>query len=424
MSTIFDELSWRGLVQDYTPDLTERLQNPEPLTVYVGFDPTADSLHVGNLLPLLGLVRFQRAGHKPIALAGGATGLIGDPSGKANERQLLDEETLARNVAAIETILARYLDFSGANAARVVNNYDWLGKISMIEFLRDTGKHFTVNSMLGKESVNRRLETGISFTEFSYMLLQARDFLELHDLYGCELQAGGSDQWGNITAGADLVRRVRAKKAFGLTMPLITKSDGTKFGKTESGAVWLTADRTSPYEFYQFWFNAEDASVIRYLKSFTFLSQPEIADLEQALATAPEKREAQRALATEMTTFIHGAEATAQAVAASRILFGEEITNIDANTLLAIFRDTPSSDVSPDLFTAEGGASVIDLALAAKLAGSKGEARRMVEGGGLNFNNRRVASVHERIERDALIGGRYGVLRKGAKTYHLIRVSE
>jgi tyrosyl-tRNA synthetase len=420
MESIFEEFTWRGLIQDATPDVVERL-SAGPLTLYAGFDPTADSLHVGNLLPLLGLVRFQRAGHRPIALAGGGTGLIGDPSGKASERRLLDAERIAANVTAIEKILARYLEFDGAHAARVVNNIEWLGKMSAIKFLRDTGKHFTINAMLGKESVSRRLETGISFTEFSYMLLQARDYLELFDGFGCQLQIGGSDQWGNITAGVELIRRVRGAAAFGLTMPLITKADGTKFGKTENGAVWLTEDRTSPYEFYQFWFNAEDASVIRYLKSFTFLSRDEIAALEIATRESPERREAQRTLAWEMTTFIHGAAAAAQAVQASRILFGEAFTDISPETALSIFREAPSTDVPRSLFEADG-ALVADLMTATKLASSKGDARRTIEGGGVYFNNVRVASATERITSDRLIGGQYGVLRKGAKTYHLVRV--
>ncbi len=422
MKTLFDELTWRQLVQDYTPDLSRHMTERHPLTVYAGFDPTAPSLHVGNLLPLLTLVRFQRAGHRPVALAGGGTGLIGDPSGKTTERPLLDTDTIAANVQAIERLLSKFLDFSGVNAARIVNNLEWLGQLPLLTFLRETGKHFSINMMLGKESVRRRLETGISYTEFSYMLLQARDYLELHDRYDCTLQIGGSDQWGNITAGIELIRRLRGNTVHGLTIPLITKADGTKFGKTEQGAVWLTDDRTSPYEFYQFWFNTEDASVIHYLKAFTFLPAEEIAELEAVVATEPEKRAAQRSLAAAVTEFVHGPAGLRTALAATNILFGgAPITDIDASTLLAVFHDAPSTEVPASLF-ADEGALLSDLAVAAKLAGSKSEARRLIEGGGLYFNNQRVESVHTRIARERLIGGQYGVLRKGSRTYHLLRV--
>lgn len=424
MTTLFDELTWRRLIQDYTPDLPQYLVDHCPLTVYVGFDPTAPSLHVGNLLPLLTLVRFQRAGHRPVALAGGGTGLIGDPSGKTTERPLLDVATMAENVAAIERLLARFFDFSGPTGARLVNNLEWLGQLPLLTFLRETGKHFSVNLMLGKESVRRRLETGISYTEFSYMLLQARDYLELYDRYDCTLQIGGSDQWGNITAGIELIRRVRGNTVHGLTIPLLTKADGTKFGKTEQGTVWLTEDRTSAYEFYQFWFNTEDASVINYLKAFTFLSAEEIAALEVAVATEPEKRAAQRSLAAAVTEFVHGPAGLRTALAATNILFGgAPITDIDASTLLAIFHDAPSAEVPVSLFASEG-ALPADLAVAAGLVSSKSEARRLIEGGGLYFNNQRVESVHTRIARERLIGGQYGVLRKGARTYHLLRVVE
>lgn len=422
LQPILDELSWRGLIHDTTPELADALKSG-PMTLYAGFDPTADSLHVGNLVPLLGLVRFQRAGHKPIALAGGGTGLIGDPSGKANERQLLSDEQVRSNIAAITEILKKYLDFSGDQAALVVNNADWLTRISTVEFLRDVGKHFTINAMLGKESVRSRMEAGISYTEFSYMLLQARDFLELFDTLGCALQIGGSDQWGNITAGIELIRRTRGKTAHALVMPLVTKADGTKFGKTEQGSIWLTEDRTSAYEFYQFWINADDRDVIRYLKTFTFLTEPEIAELESNLRERPEARAAQKKLAHEMTLFIHGPTAAEQALAASRILFGEEIADINEKMLLAVFRDVPSSDISRAVLQ-ENGISIVELVTASGLASSKGDARRTIEGGGMYFNNVRVTSPQERISFDRFIGGRYGVLRKGAKNYHLMRVRE
>lgn len=418
--TILDELTWRGQVHDFTPGLVEALAK-DSVTLYSGFDPTADSLHVGSLVPIMGLVRFQRAGHKPIALAGGGTGLIGDPSGKSAERQLLTLEQVNANVEGIKRILERYLDFSGAYAAQLVNNVDWLKEISILEFLREVGKHFTINAMMGKESVQRRIETGISYTEFSYQLLQARDYLELFDRYGCSLQIGGSDQWGNITAGIDLIRRTRSQPAYGVTFPLVTKADGTKFGKTEQGNVWLTEDRTSAYEFYQFWFNTNDQDVARYLKCFTFLGQEEIAALEHELQAHPDQRTAQKKLAAELTAFIHGPTALEQALQASRILFGEAITDISEATLLTIFQDTPSSDISASLFT-DGEASIVDLVVAAGLAPSKGEARRTIQGGGIYFNNVRVAAPQERISRERFVSGCYGVLRKGVKNYHLVRI--
>src|ERR1044071_9098218 len=336
---LYDELAWRGMVYDATEGLREVLAR-ETLTGYAGFDPTAASLHVGHLLPALTLARLQRCGHSPIAVVGGGTGLIGDPSGKSVERTLLTVEQVATNVSGIHKQLSRFLDFDTPRSpARLVNHADWLTRLSAMEFLRDVGKFFTVNAMLAKESVKRRIESedGISYTEFSYSLLQAYDFLMLHDRFGCTLQLGGSDQWGNIVAGIDLIRRVRAAKAHGLVMPLLTTSSGAKFGKTESGAVWLDATLTSPYEFYQFWFNADDRDAGRYLKFFTFLDAPAIAALEAASAKEPEKRHAQRELAREVTRLVHGDAAVRDAEAAAEKLFRGDIAAMSVAELLQIF---------------------------------------------------------------------------------------
>src|SRR5256885_1569103 len=325
---LFDEFKWRSMLHEATPELREVLAK-EKLTAYIGFDPSAASLHVGSLLPVMGLARLQRFGHTPIAIAGGGTGLIGDPSGKTKERQLLTNEQVEENLVGIKEQLSRFLDFKApTNAARIVNNADWLGPITMMEFLRDVGKHFTVNNLLGKEAINRRLETeeGISFTEFSYPLLQAYDYLVLYDRHECTLQMGGSDQWGNIIAGIDLIRRLRGARAHGLVFPLVTSSSGVKFGKTEAGAVWLDPKLTSPYRFYQFWLNTDDRDVITYLKFFTWLTKEEIGDLAEAVRTQPEIREAQRKLAREVTSMLHGKTELEKAARASQILFGKEIS--------------------------------------------------------------------------------------------------
>src|SRR5437762_7252948 len=339
MTNLFDELQWRGLVSEATEHLADAFAK-ERVTGYIGFDPTASSLHVGSLLTVMGLARLQRFGHSPIAIVGGGTGMIGDPSGKTQERQLLSREQIEENVAGIRRQLERFLDFDRAgNPARIVNNADWLASFDLLGFLRDTGKHFTVNYMLQKESVNRRLENeaGISYTEFSYLLLQARDFVELFDRFGCTLQLGGSDQWGNITAGIDLIRRTRARRAHGLVMPLVTTASGVKFGKTESGTVWLDPARTSPFKFYQFWLNTDDRDVIPYLKFFTFLDRDTIEAVDATGREAPGKREAQRLLAREMTTLVHGGEQMARAERASSVLFGEDITTLSADDVLSVF---------------------------------------------------------------------------------------
>ena len=423
MANLFEELTWRALVYDATEGLAELL-SAQSVTVYAGFDPTASSLHVGHLLPLMGLARMQRYGHTPIAIVGGGTGMIGDPSGKSQERNLLSAAHIDQNVIGIRAQLERFLDFSAApNAARIVNNADWLGTVDLLTFLRDAGKHFTVNYMLQKESVHRRLESedGISFTEFSYLLLQAYDFLQLFDRHQCTVQIGGSDQWGNITAGIDLIRKLRAKKAHGLVMPLVTTASGVKFGKTEKGAVWLDPSRTSPFAFYQFWLNTDDRDALRYLKSFTFLPKERIEGLAATLDAAPEKRDAQRVLAQEVTTLVHGAEQVVRAENATQLLFGEDITELSADDVLSVFADVPATELAADQLGPDG-IGLVDLVALVKLAPSKSEARRLVQGGGVYLNNRRMADIQARIRVEAAIGGVVFVLRKGAKQNHLVKV--
>jgi tyrosyl-tRNA synthetase len=420
---LFDELQWRGLVYDATDGVASALAS-ERVTAYIGFDPTASSLHVGSLLTVMGLARLQRFGHTPIAIVGGGTGMIGDPSGKTQERQLLSREQIDENVAGIRRQLERFLDFDRpGNAARIVNNADWLAGFDLLGFLRDTGKYFTVNYMLQKEAVSRRLESvdGISYTEFSYLLLQSRDFLELFDRFTCTLQMGGSDQWGNITAGIDLIRKLRARKAHGLVWPLLKTSSGAKFGKTEAGTVWLDAGRTSPFQFYQFWLNTSDADVAQYLKYFTFLEQDAIAALEESARVSPEKREAQRVLAREVTILVHGVDAVARAEHASSLLFGEDIATLPVDDVLAVFADVPSTELPRQTFA--DGMSVVDLVAQVKLVPSKSEARRLVQSGGVYVNNRRAADPQARVTLDQAIGGQLFVLRKGARQNHLIRLT-
>ncbi|MCA9924535.1 MAG: tyrosine--tRNA ligase [Anaerolineales bacterium] len=412
------------MVYDHTEAVPDLLTN-EKITVYNGFDPTADSLHIGNLVPMMGLARLQRFGHTPIALAGGGTGMIGDPSGKSSERNLLDTETIEYNVSKIKVELSSVLDFEvKSNPAQVVNNADWLAPVSMMHFLRDVGKHFTVNYMLGKDSVKSRVDregSGISYTEFSYMLLQAYDFLHLFQTHNCVMQAGGSDQWGNITAGVELIRRSLGQRAHGLVYPLVTKADGTKFGKTESGTVWLSPKRTSPYRFYQFWLNADDADAINYLKYFTWLSQAEIKELEDALFERPEQREAQRKLAQEVTRMIHGKTAVAKAEKAAQVLFGGDLDGLDAGDIRDIFADVPSSDV-PKTELGGDGLPVVDLLVSSGLASSKGDARRSIKGGGIYLNNERVTDGGQMVMTANAIEGQFLVLRKGRKKYHLVQI--
>ena len=420
---LFDEFKWRGMVYDATEGLADLFAN-ERVTAYIGFDPTASSLHVGSLMTLMALARLQRFGHFPIAVVGGGTGTIGDPSGKSQERTLLSLDEIEENVAGIREQLSRFLDFdSPVNPARIANNADWLAGIDLLGFLRDTGKFFTVNYMLQKESVHRRLESedGISYTEFSYLLLQARDFLELFDRYGCTLQMGGSDQWGNITAGIDLVRKLRGKKAHGLVWPLMTAASGAKFGKTEAGTIWLDAARTPAFKFYQFWLNTEDRDVIPYLKSFTFLERASIDALESVTTSAPAEREAQRVLARELTALVHGRDRVARAEHASALLFGEDIATLDEDDVLAVFDDVPSTELPAEELAGDG-IGVVDLVARVRLAASKSEARRLVESGGVYVNNRRMPDPRARLTRDHAISGRLFVLRKGQKQNHLVRL--
>ena len=420
----FDELKWRGLVYDNTESVPEMLSQ-ESVAIYNGFDATADSLHVGHMVPLMALARLQRFGHQPIAVAGGGTSMIGDPSGKTLERQLLSRETIEANVDTIKLQLAHFLDFEiKTNPALLVNNADWLMPLNLVDFLRDVGKHFTVNYMINKDSVKMRLdrEDGISFTEFSYMLLQSYDFLHLHDHFNCKIQTGGSDQWGNITAGVELIRRMRGKPAGALVYPLITKADGTKFGKTESGTVWLSPQRTSPYRYYQYWLNADDRDVINYLKFFTWLDEEEIHELESAVETKPEEREAQKRLAREITRNTHDETALAKAEQASQVLFGGEIGGLSAVEVADIFADVPSGQISGAQLQGEG-LSILDLLIECRILSSKGEARRVIEAGGIYVNNRRVADAALRITSADAIENQFIVLRRGRKNYFLVRIA-
>ncbi len=413
------ELEWRGLLYDTSEGLRDVLA-AGPITGYIGFDPTASSLHVGSLLPLMGLARLQRAGHSPIAIAGGGTGLIGDPK-PTQERPLVSREDIERNVVGIRPQLEQFLDFTTTrNPARVVNNAEWLASFDLLGFLRDTGKYFTVNYLLQKEAIKRRLENedGISFTEFSYPLLQARDYLELFDRYHCTLQMGGSDQWGNITAGIDLIRKMRSSKVHGLVMPLITTASGMKFGKTEAGAVWLDPALTSPYRFYQFWLNVDDRDVVRYLKFFTFMTRDEIEALERAAAEHPERRDAQRALARTVTTMVHGADQVTRAERAAALLFGGDLASAALEDVLMVFDDAPSTEVAMPA----GGVTVVELLTATKLAPSKSEAVRLVKSGGVYVNNVRATDERARLAAGDAIGGQVFVLRKGRKDQHIVRV--
>ncbi|NOY30495.1 MAG: tyrosine--tRNA ligase [Planctomycetes bacterium] len=427
--SFLSDLRWRGLVHQTTDDVgIEAWLEEQPRTVYAGFDPTADSLHVGSLLGLIVLRRFQQAGHKPIAVVGGATGMIGDPSGKSAERNLLSKDELERNVAGLGQQMRRFLDFdAGSCSAELVNNFDWVGPWSYLEFLRDVGKNFPVNVMLAKDSVKSRLgrgdevqSDGMSYTEFSYMLLQAYDFVHLYEKFGCELQAGGSDQWGNITAGIDLGRRMRSVQLRGLTWPLLTKSDGTKMGKTESGAVWLSADRTSPYQFYQYWINVDDTDVGGCLRMLTELSREEIESLDVARENEAGKRESQRRLAEELTRLVHQAEGLAVAQKATEIFFGAEISDLNDEQLSQIFAEVPSKEL-PRLRLSRDGLTIIDALVEAGLAKSKGEARRTVGQGGAYVNNRRVEGIETQLTAEHLASETVMVLRSGKKKYALLR---
>jgi tyrosyl-tRNA synthetase len=423
-SPILQELHWRGLISDMANrDELEKLLAPgaAPVTLYVGFDPTADSLHLGHLIGLLILRRFQFAGHRPIAVAGGATGMIGDPSGKSTERNLLSPEILEANISGIKSQLGRLLDFeSKLNPALLLNNADWVRPISVLDFLRDVGKHFSVNVMMARDSVKARMETGISFTEFSYSLLQAYDFLHLQEKYGCLIQAGGADQWGNITAGIDLIRRKHDVPACGLTTPLLTKTDGTKFGKTEGGAVWLSPARTSVYRFYQFLIQVEDAQVIQLLKYFTFLPQEDIATLEAQHLATPERRDAQKKLALELTRLVHGETAAHDAIHASEILFGGSLEGITEAQFDEVIAEVPNSTQSQSILGQPTG-SLIDILIVSGLSPSKGQARKDIEAGGINVNNVRATDVKLVLGAEHLLFGKFILLRKGKRNYALVR---
>jgi tyrosyl-tRNA synthetase len=421
---VLDELRWRGLLHDSTEGLEAALL-AGPVTAYIGFDPTASSLHAGSLLTVLGLARLQRFGHRPIALVGGGTGLIGDPSGKSQERNLLTLEQTAENAEGIRRQLERFLDFSPSlsNAAVVRNNVDWLRPIGFLDFLRDVGKHFTVNYMMAKESVKRRIEgsDGISFTEFSYQLLQAYDFLVLHDRDRCTLQMGGTDQWGNITAGCDLVRKVRGARVHGLVWPLLTTASGAKFGKTESGAVWLDPARTSPFRFYQFWLQTDDRDVAQHLGRFTFLTADEIAAIAAAHSAAPERREAQRALAAAVTRMVHGDAELARAERATQVLFGGALADAAPEDILTVFDDVPSVELAAAAFDGAGLAAA-EAAVQAGLTASKGEANRLIKQGGLYVNDRRLTEGASHLTAADLIGGQVVVLRKGQRERRVLKV--
>jgi tyrosyl-tRNA synthetase len=418
---ILEELQWRGLVADCTdPQELAKRVSPGPITLYCGFDPTADSLHVGNLVPLLGLRRFQLLGHHPLALAGGATGSIGDPSGKTQERQLLTKEVLDANIAKVKEQLRRLLDFdTPANPARLLDNASWTAPVSFLDFLRDIGKHFSVNQMMAKESVRARMddrEAGISYTEFSYMLLQAFDFYVLCRDNNCELQIGGSDQWGNITAGIDLTRKKLGRGVYGLTLPLITNSDGTKFGKTVSGAIWLDPSRTSVYKFYQYWIRTDDRDAIRYLKFFTFLTQDEIAALEQQHTENAGARVAHKALAKAVTDLVHGAAATTEAMRASEILFGGDLAGVSETTFNEIVGEVPTKEIAKTDLDGPGK-PLVELLVHSGLCPSKGQARKDIEGGGAYVNNVREASLQRAVTAKDLLFGKHLLLRKGKRNY-------
>jgi tyrosyl-tRNA synthetase len=426
MAHLLEDLKYRGLFHQATSDaqgdgLQHHLETPGR-RVYAGFDPTRDSLTIGNLMPIIMLQRFQRAGHRPVVVMGGGTGMIGDPSGKESERPVLSKEQLAFNVSRIRAIMESLLDFDGPNGAVLVDNLSWLSPISYLDMLRDVGKHFSVNMMVQKDSVRERLsnrEQGISYTEFSYLILQAYDFLHLFETQGVTVQIGGSDQWGNIVSGVELIRKKRQAESFGLTFPLLTKSDGGKFGKTESGAVWLTADRTSPYAFHQFWLNTADADVVRLLKMCTLLERGAIEQLEAEHAQAPERRAAQRALADHMTEMVHGAAALDNARRCAEALFSGDVSGLDASSLEQAFRDAPSSQHDESVLAAEG-LDLVELLVRAGVSSSKREARQLLESGAISLNGQRVG-LERRLTGADLLHGSVALLRRGRKSWHVLR---
>ncbi|MEE6449496.1 tyrosine--tRNA ligase [Gottfriedia acidiceleris] len=416
MENILQDLEFRGLINQMTDEEgLQKILSEESVSLYCGFDPTGDSLHIGHLLPVLMLKRFQVAGHKPIGLVGGATGMIGDPSGKKAERTLNTADTVKMFSERIRTQLLPFLNFEGENAAKVVNNFDWTGELDVITFLRDIGKNFGLNYMLAKDSVASRLEAGISFTEFSYMILQSYDFLKLYQDHNCKLQIGGSDQWGNITAGMELIRKTEEdSKAFGLTVPLVTKADGSKFGKTEGGAVWLDPEKTTPYEFYQFWINTDDRDVVKYLKYFTFLTKEEILELEKQFNEAPEQRIAQKALAAEVTKLVHGEAALDQAIKITEALFSGSVKELTAAEIKQGFKDVPSFNLS------EAEKGLVDLLVEAKISPSKRQAREDVQNGAVYVNGDRIQDVATVLTKQDAIEEQFIIIRRGKKKYHLV----
>lgn len=419
--TLLEELRWRGLLFDQTEGAEAHLDEG-PITAYIGFDPTSDSLHVGSLLPIMALVHLQRFGHRPIGLVGGATGMIGDPSGKSKERNLLDEETLRKNVEGIRSLLAKFLKFDGVeNPAKLVNNFDWFGPLSFIQVLRDVGKHFPMSAMLGKESVKRRVSAGgISYTEFSYMILQAYDFLHLHRAEGCTVQMGGSDQWGNITAGTELVRRSEDAKVHGIVMPLVTNSSGEKFGKTVDGAVWLSAEKTSPYKFFQFWLNQSDENALQYIKFFTLCTEEEYEVLIAEHTEAPHLRIAQKYLARDVTERVHGTEALERVEHSTAALFGGDITSLSAAELEEVFQEAPRGQL-PKTNEMGEAPGLLDAMLAVGMTQSKGEARRLIKGGGVSVNGVKISDQMLKLDDLNAIEDRLFILKQGAKKYFLLR---
>jgi len=426
-----DELKWRGMIHDIMPG-TEELLKKEKTSGYIGFDPTADSLHIGHMVQVMLLVHFQRSGHTPIALVGGATGMIGDPSGKSEERNLLDETSLRKNQEAIKKQLSKFLDFQSENENRalMVNNYDWMKEYSFLGFIRDIGKHITVNYMMSKDSVKKRIgsesKDGMSFTEFSYQLVQGTDFLHLYNNFGCKLQMGGSDQWGNIVTGTEIIRRKAGGEAFALTCPLITKSDGTKFGKTESGNVWLDPEKTTPYQFYQFWLNVSDEDAAKYIKIFTVLGQDEIEEIISDHNKAPHERFLQKRLAEEVTVMVHSRADYDGAVEASQILFGkgttESLKKMNENTFLSVFEGVPVFDVKMEIL--QNGITIADLCTEySQVFPSKGELRRLVQGGGFSINKEKIDNPDIQVAIESLLNKKYLLLQKGKKNYFLIRVN-
>jgi tyrosyl-tRNA synthetase len=429
MNPFIEELRWRGMLQDMTPEIEEHL-NKGMASAYLGFDPTADSLHIGHLVGVMTLLHFQRAGHKPFALVGGATGMIGDPSFKSAERNLLDKATLDHNVASIQNQLAKFLDFAqgNENKAELVNNYDWMAQFSFLEFIRDVGKHITVNYMMAKDSVKRRLEdgNGLSFTEFSYQLIQGYDFFHLWKNNNCSIQLGGSDQWGNIVTGTELIRRMGGGSAYALTVPLITKADGTKFGKTEGGSVWLDPEKTSPYAFYQFWLNVSDEDASKYIRIFTTLDKETIENLEKEHAEAPHQRALQKEIAKQVTIMVHSAEDYEMAVKASDILFGksstEDLASLDERTFLQVFDGVPQVKISAaDYQALENTLDLFGEITQGVIFGSKGEARKMIQGGGVSVNKEKLGDPNAPVS-FALLQEKYLLVQKGKKNYFIVEI--